>query len=284
MSDDFSQSSNGDDNQPLAIAEAPTSTWDASLLGGGAPPIRLPIFEGPLDLLLYLIRKNEIDIYDIPIEQVTRQYLQIIHAMERLELEIVGDFLVMAASLMEIKSRMLLPRPEIIGEEDDSEEGEDPRWELVSQLLEYRQFKEAAHQLESTYLEQQSYFPRVIRQQDNPLEEERPLRSIDRIEVWNVFNQVLRRLAESIVVGEISDDSVTVSDRMEDILTELQRRPSFRFSELFDSASPPTLVMLVATFLALLELARLNQLDLQQDEAFSDILCVRNTPDPVVAP
>lgn len=258
------------------IQPPPPTTWDENLLGGGAPPIRLPVFEGPLDLLLFLIRKNEIDIYDIPIEKVTSQYLSIIRAMEKLELDVVGDFLVMAATLMEIKSRMLLPRPEV-AEEEEQDEGQDPRWELVTQLLEYRQFKDAASELEASYMEQQSYYPRLIRNKDN-LVEERPLKNIDRVELWDVFNQILRRLADNLTVGEIHDEQVTVADRMQYILQILPSQKQFRFSELFGDQKP-NIVFLVASFLAVLELARLNKLDVQQDEDFSDILCFAIEPE-----
>jgi segregation and condensation protein A len=258
--------SNG--NLPIVAAEA--ATWDEDLIGGGAPPIRLPVFEGPLDLLLFLIRKNEIDIYDIPIERITSQYLGIIRAMEKLELEIVGDFLVMAATLMEIKSRLLLPRPNI-AEEDADEEGQDPRWELVSQLLEYRQFKEAANELEASYMEQQSYYPRIIRNRDT-LTEPRALRNIDRVELWDMFNQVLKRLADSITVGEIQDEQFTVSDRMGFILQILPEKKRFLFSDLF-AGTRPNITIVVASFLAILELTRLNRLQISQDEEFGDILC-----------
>lgn len=263
-------------SDPPEILPSPTTTWDENLLGGGAPPIRLPVFEGPLDLLLFLIRKNEIDIYDIPIERVTSQYLEIIHSMEKLELEVVGDFLVMAATLMEIKSRLLLPRPKLV-EEEETDEGQDPRWELVTQLLEYRQFKDAASELEASYLEQQSYYARNIRDRDN-LVEERPLKNVDRVELWDMFNQVLRRLADTIVVGEIHDEQITVADRMQDILQILPTQKQFHFSDLFANTQP-NIVYLVATFLAVLELARLNKLDVQQDEDFSDILCIAVEPE-----
>ncbi len=258
-------------NDPtLSISTPPAATWDEDLLGGGAPPIRLPVFEGPLDLLLFLIRKNEIDVYDIPIERITSQYLQIIRAMEKLELEVVGDFLVMAATLMEIKSRMLLPRPDL-PEEDIQDEGQDPRWELVSQLLEYRQFKEAANELEASYIEQQSYYPRAIRNRDLQ-SDSRPLRNVDRVELWDMFNQVLRRLADTIAVGEINDEQVTVSDRMRDILQLLPQKKSFLFSDLFANTAP-NIVIIVASFLAILELTRLNKMTIAQNEEFGDIVC-----------
>ncbi len=257
-------------NTALSIASPEPATWDEDLIGGGAPSIRLQVFEGPLDLLLFLIRKNEIDIYDIPIERITSQYLGIIRAMEKLELEIVGDFLVMAATLMEIKSRMLLPRPDL-PEDDTADEGQDPRWELVSQLLEYRQFKEAASQLEASYMEQQAYYPRIIRSRD-ALTEPRALRNIDRVELWDMFNQVLKRLSDSITVGEIQDEQVTVSDRMSLILQWLPQRKHFFFSELFADIRP-NIVVIVASFLAILELSRLDKLQISQNEEFGDILC-----------
>ena len=109
--------------------------------------IKLQVFEGPLDLLLFLIRKSELDIYDIPIESVTRQYIAALHAMQELDLEIAGEFFVMAATLMEIKSRMLLPKGMAAVDPDTPEEEMDPRWELVHQLLQYRKFKEASAQI-----------------------------------------------------------------------------------------------------------------------------------------
>ncbi len=237
-------------------------------------PIRLPIFEGPLDLLLFLIRKNEIDIYDIPITEVTRQYLGVLHQMENLNLEIAGDFFVMAATLMYIKSRMLLPKkdqgPEIEG---DEEEDIDPRWELVQQLLEYRRVKESAAALQDLIERANHLLPRNAGMQDSPIPE-RPLKGGDRIELWNTFNQVLRRLTERMAVGEIHDETVTVSDRMEFILLRMKTEPQFTFSSLFPAKAPVHTV--VATFLAILELARMNELEIRQSENFADIHCFRS--------
>ena len=118
--------------------------------------IRLPDFEGPLDLLLYLIHRNELDIYDIPIETVTRQYIELLRSMENLDLEIAGEFFVMAATLMYIKSRMLLPKKDWVDAPDDGEEDIDPRWELVGQLVEYKKFKEASSEIETLIVETSS--------------------------------------------------------------------------------------------------------------------------------
>jgi segregation and condensation protein A len=232
--------------------------------------IHLPAFEGPLDLLLYLIRRNEVDIYDIPIENVTRQYIEILGSMEDLDLEVAGEFFVMAATLMYIKSRLLLPKKDQGNNEDVEDEAIDPRWELVQQLLEYKKFKEASAEIEALILNSNEKIPR-LGPRDALEAIERPLRTVDRIELWNTFNQVLRRLAERITEGEIHAEQVTVADRMEYVLLRLQNEKDFLFSELFEAST--SLNTIVATFLAVLELTRLGQLQICQDQAFADIRC-----------
>lgn len=234
--------------------------------------IRLPAFEGPLDLLLYLIRRNEVDIYDIPIEHVTQQYIEILGSMEKLDLEIAGEFFVMAATLMYIKSRMLLPKKDQGTNEDVEDEELDPRWELVQQLLEYRKFKEAAEDIQKLILNSNDLIAR-IGPRDAIEAVERPLKPVDRVDLWNTFNQVLRRLAERITEGEIHAEQVTVADRMELILNRMKQDSHFLFSELFESST--TLTTIVASFLAVLELTRLGKIRLQQDSAFADIRCER---------
>jgi segregation and condensation protein A len=233
--------------------------------------IKLPVFEGPLDLLLFLIRKNEIDIYDIPIVTVTHQYIETLKSMQQLDLEIAGDFFVMAATLMEIKSRMLLPKGQsAIDPNAEDDDAMDPRWELVHQLLQYKKFKEAARELDDLATFQRDMLARYVSAL-TVTESDRPLRSGDRIELWNAFNQVLRRLAEKLVVGEIKDEQITVADQMEWLLKRVQTEKTFSFASLFTGKI--TLRMLVATFLAVLELTRLRKLRVRQDEAFTDILC-----------
>lgn len=231
--------------------------------------IRLQVFEGPLDLLLFLIRKNELDIYDIPIESVTRQYLQALRSMQELDLDLAGEFFVMAATLMEIKSRLLLPKGEHAVDPDADEDDGDPRWELVYQLLQYKKFKEAAAQLSLLSLDRQNRFDRTV--SARAAETERPLQQVDRIQLWNTFNLVLRRLAEKLVVGEIHDEAVTVADQMEWLLGKLAAAPAFLFSELFPHGT--SLRRLVATFLAMLELTRLKRLRIRQSETYGDIRC-----------
>jgi segregation and condensation protein A len=232
--------------------------------------IKLPVFEGPLDLLLFLIRKNELDIYDIPIATVTKQYLEVIYAMTELQIEVAGDFFVMAATLMEIKSRMLLPKHQQAVDPNAEEDDLDPRWELVHQLLQYKKFKEAAGNLGQMSLDAQNMLPRPAGSAFAPAAE-RPLRSVDRIEVWNSFNLVLRRLAEKLVIGNIHAEQVTVADQMEYVLERIKTEKSFLFSAIFPEKI--SLRRLVATFLAVLELTRLRKLRLEQNEAFTDILC-----------
>jgi len=190
--------------------------------------------------------------------------------MRELDLEVAGEFFVMAATLMEIKSRMLLPKGQHAIDPNAEDEDIDPRWELVYQLLQYKKFKEAAARLDELAAERQNLMERHVstRAQDML---DRPLKGVDRIELWNTFNIVLRRLAEKLVVGEIHDEVVTVADQMEWLLERLKVEKSFVFSQLF--ASGTSLRRLVATFLAVLELTRLRQLRLRQDEAFADIVC-----------
>ncbi len=243
--------------------------------------IKLQVFEGPLDLLLFLIRKNEIDIYDIPIESVTKQYVTVLRSMKELDLEVAGEFFVMAASLMEIKSRMLLPKGLHAIDPDAEGDEMDPRWELVHQLLQYKKFKDAAARLAEMARLQRDLMERQL--SNRPADSiDRPLRGVSRIELWNTFNMVLRRLAEKLVVGEIHDETVTVADQMEWLLVRMRTEKSFIFSSLIGPGT--TLRRLVATFLAVLELTRLNRIRLSQTAAFDDIVCQANDEKPLETP
>ena len=233
--------------------------------------ITLNSFEGPLDLLLYLIKKDELDIYDIPIISVTNQYIESIHNMEKLDLEVAGEFFVMASTLMYIKSRYLLPKKDRDIEEP-LDDASDPRWELVEKLIEYKKFKNVAQEIESLIRKTNDYFPREFTlTKDAQMNAE--LKPVERVELWNVFNNVLRRLSERIEEGVIAEETITVSDRMSFILSHLKQTPTFYFSDLFESKT--TLNSIVATFLAVLELTRLGELLIAQNEAFDDILCQR---------
>jgi segregation and condensation protein A len=244
--------------------------------------IKLQVFEGPLDLLLFLIRKNEIDIYDIPIESVTRQYVAVLRSMQELDLDVAGEFFVMAASLMEIKSRMLLPKGQhAVDPDGDVQDDIDPRWELVHQLLQYKRFKDAAAHLSEMERLQSDLMERIVshRAADSL---DRPLAGVGRIDLWNTFNTVLRRLAEKLVVGEIHDELVTVTDQMEWLLERMRTERTFVFSSLFGEGV--SLRRLVATFLAALELTRLRRMRLRQDDAFADILCEASDENPLETP
>ena len=232
--------------------------------------VKLNVFEGPLDLLLFLIRKNEIDIYDIPIAEITRQYMAVLRSMEKMSLDVAGEFFVMAATLMYIKSRMLLPTDERVAQaaEEDGDADIDPRWQLVEQLLEYKKIKTAADSLEDMIDSRQNFGERRI--SDREIVADRPLKASDKMEIWTAFNLILRRLAEKLVQGEITNENVTVADRMEYILNFGERK--FTFSSLFEGKKTG-LVSLMATFLAMLELTRLKRLFIRQDEGFGEIYC-----------
>jgi segregation and condensation protein A len=230
--------------------------------------VKLEIFEGPLDLLLYLIKKDEVDIYDIPIERITRQYLEYLDAFKILDLDVAGDFVVMAANLIYIKSRSLLPKdlqpPEEAAEEDD------PRWELVRQLIEYKKFKEAAGHLQVRELEREGLFTRL----GDPAEAapERPLAEVSIFDLINAFNTVLKRTKPEDL-REIFEENFTVTDKIELIMKMTSSGVCLRFSELFGGAVSRTEV--VVTFLALLELVRLKQIVARQSEAFGEIELAR---------
>jgi len=233
------------------------------------PRIKLSVFEGPLDLLLFLIRKHEIDIYDIPIEIVLDQYLDVLRAMQEVKLEIAGDFFVMAATLLEIKSRLLLPKQQRTVSESDDEDEVDPRWELVHQLIEYKKFKEAADALDELSDRAALLMPRDYNSVNRAEAPVRPLKPEDKISVWNSYNIVLRRLSEKLIVGEIQDDAVTVVDQMEYFIEKIATEPKFTFSSLFPDGQA-SLRRLVVTFIAILELTRLKRLKVRQNEAFTD--------------
>jgi segregation and condensation protein A len=266
------------------MTAAETDTADTLSRDGLLPPpehpIRLPAFEGPLDLLLYLIRKNEIDIYDIPIETVTRQYLEMLRTYERNNLEFAGDFFVMAATLMYIKSRMLLPAEIAPAADPDAESDAahdlDPRWELVQQLIQYKKTKESAGKLEELIAERQSYLARLVSTMPETPDAKRALAPTDRIELWNTFNHILQRLSDRIAPGEIHGETVTISSRMEEILARLGRERRFTFTSLLPEN--PSIAVLVSSFLACLELARLGKLFLSQSLLFDEIYCDAEAP------
>jgi len=228
--------------------------------------VKLEIFEGPLDLLLYLIKRDEIDIYDISIERITRQYLEYLQAFKELKIDIAGEFIVMAANLIYLKSRSLLPLDQQPPEEDAEED--DPRWDLIRQLIEYKKFKEAAAQLHDRALEQERIFTRDgggAAVSDEPL----PLHEVGIFQLIHAFQEVIKRIEAREDLGEIFAERFSVSDKIEKILQRVGNGTPVRFSELFGQIT--SRVEIVVTFLALLELIRLNQVCALQRKMFDEI-------------
>lgn len=238
-----------------------------SLATGQAESVHLPAFEGPLDLLLFLVRRNELDICDIPIALVADQYLDIISRARERRLDIAGEFLVMAATLMRIKSRILLP-PEVRRAEEGAEQGEDPRWELAQMLLEYNRYKEAAGALGDLA---EGAGERLGRLQPPPPESSDEPEPFDRFDLWGAYNNVMRRLSARMTEVAIAPETVSVASCMESLRKRLSAGEVFLFTDLFPEGVPFSRVLVAAHFLALLELTRLGAARLAQDAAFSDI-------------
>jgi segregation and condensation protein A len=227
--------------------------------------VKLEVFEGPLDLLLYLIKRDEVDIYDISLERITAQYLEFMDAFKVLDLDVAGEFVVMAANLIYLKSRSLLP-VSVQPPEEETEE-EDPRWELVRQLLEYKKFKDAAARLGEREALQSSVFPRMPEKEESIAE--RPLGDVSVFDLINAFNKILKRINQKEDLREIFEENFTVSDKIDLILKMTAHGVPLRFTELFSMAASRGEI--VVTFLALLELIRLKQLRAVQDEPFGEI-------------
>ncbi|WYJ92725.1 segregation and condensation protein A [Enterococcus sp. 9D6_DIV0238] len=238
--------------------------------------VKLDVFEGPLDLLLHLIKKLEIDIYDIPIAAVTEQYMNYIHTMKTLELEVAGEYIVMAATLMAIKSKMLLPKQELeVTDDDELLTGEDPRDALVAQLLEYRKYKYAAGLLHEKESERSLYFTKEPMdvdeyKEDNPLLEPNQLNTID---LFLAFHAMLekkknRQPVETTVAG----DDVSIEEKITAIsqkMAQIDRQTPVNFEDFFTSHSKQEIV---TTFMALLELMKKGLIQVEQEENYSTIL------------
>jgi segregation and condensation protein A len=228
--------------------------------------IKIPVFEGPFDLLLHLIKENKIDIYDIPIALITGRYLQYIEMMKELNLEIAGEFLVMAATLIYIKSRMLLPPDE----EASTEELEDPRLELVNRLVEYQTFKEAAFNLRKREEEWMKVF------QKEPVSDEEGLYLFDvnLFDLLGAFKKILDTASPELI--SITKETLTVKDKMSVIMEMLEGQEAIRFEEMFKVGTDSqregvTRLQLIITFIALLELIRLGLAKAYQEKEFGNI-------------
>lgn len=228
--------------------------------------IRLDVFEGPLDLLLYLIKKEELDIYDIPIERVTAQYIQYLDLMKMLDLNIAGEFLVMAATLMMIKSRMLLPvedRPEIEDEE------EDPRWDLVRQLVEYKKFKDAALHLEALEVRREDIFGRDGVEAVLGKDTEMSLRDVGIFDLISAFQDALKKV-KTEELREIFAERFTVAEKIEVLGDMLRTQKKISLSGVFENMRSRNEI--VCTFLALLELIRMKTATVTQKGTYGEIL------------
>jgi segregation and condensation protein A len=229
--------------------------------------VRLETFEGPLDLLLYLIKKNEIDIYDIPISVITQQYLEYLEMMKNLNLDVAGEFLLMAATLLHIKSKMLLPATE---EEEGEKEEEDPRAELVRRLLEYQRFKEAAQQLVKGPLLDREVFVRSFFG-DSLAEKEREEKVSGEVTLFDLL-EAMKKVLEALPAEEfqeISAEHLNIKDKILHIMERLWEADSLAFTDLYTASTSRREI--VVTFLALLELLRLRMIRVYQGETFGTI-------------
>lgn len=223
--------------------------------------IKLEIFEGPIDLLLYLVRKNHFDIFDIPIADITEQYLEYLNLLKTLNLDVAGEFLMMAAMLMEIKSKMLLPT-----DEEKLPEEQDPRSELVQRLLEYQRYKAAAEELkEKSHLGWHTFKREAL---PDELTESEEVIEASIFELIDAFKRVLEKYP-SAVVQEITRDRITVAQKINELIERLKNVDVLQFNELFKEHID--LSEIIATFLALLELIRLKLLKVVQPQQFGTI-------------
>lgn len=232
--------------------------------------VRLDIFEGPLDLLLYLIKKDEIDIYNVSIERITSQYLAYIETFKMLNIELASEFIVMAANLMYIKSRTLLPVSQQPPEEDAEED--DPRWELIRQLVEYKKFKDAAQFLQVRDSEGAEFYAATPELPDLSAPANAPLQ-LGIFDLIRAFQKVLKRFEDAHSLREIVDDRFTVSDKIDFLLCTVPVGGRMRFEELFNEASSRSEV--IVTFLAVLELIKLHFLEIEQNRTLGDIVVLR---------
>lgn len=234
--------------------------------------VKLQNFEGPLDLLLFLIKKNEVDIYDIPIAEITSQYLEYVEIIKLLDLESAGEFILLAATLIRIKAKMLLPRPQT----DEDEEIIDPRMELVNRLLEYKRFKELAFKL-SDFEEQQSkvfprcYYPEFEQVTDGGIELDEDVTIFSLI---SAFKQVLDRLPRE-TVHHVQDIQISLEQQVEYILNRLTTSKQVSFFDLISYTRDRLVV--VVTFIAMLELIKRGELIARQSDAFGEIWIVRKS-------
>jgi segregation and condensation protein A len=232
--------------------------------------VKTEIFEGPFDLLLFLIRKHEIDIYDIPIHDITNQFLEYVEIMKILDLEVAGEFIEMVATLMSIKARMLLPKP-VFG---DDENAEDPRTELVQRLLEYKKFKEAASEMYEFEDHRRRMFSRKFflrPEEEQPISTEEYLQNVTLFDLLLAFKKALDNMPK-VTYHEVKKIEVTIEEQTDYILKTLESQSKILFSELIGKFKDKIIV--IVTFLALLELIKLRKIMVKQSRVFEEITIV----------
>ena len=244
-------------------------------------PVKLQVFEGPLDLLLHLIDKNKIDIYDIPIVEITNQYMEYIKAMEKEDINVMSEFLVMAATLLDIKCKMLLPK-----EVNEDGEEEDPRQELVEQLLEYKMYKYMSYELKDRELESERVMyktptiPQEVMEYEQPVNLDELLEDLTLQKLNHIFKDVMKRQVDKIdpvrsKFGKIEKEEVTVSDKLVFVTDYAREHKKFSFRTLLTKQSSKT--QIVVTFLALLQLMKEGVLYIEpQEQPFDDIRITSN--------
>lgn len=239
-------------------------------------PVKLQVFEGPLDLLLHLIDKNKIDIYDIPIVEITNQYMDYIKAMEKEDLNVMSEFLVMAATLLDIKCRMLLPK-----EVNEEGEEEDPRQELVEQLLEYKMYKYMSYELRDRQVEgEQLMFkeptvPEEVMEYVEPVDLDLLLKDVTLAQLNYIFQDVMKRQIDKIdpvrsKFGKIEKEEITLPDKLEYVTEYAKLHRKFGFRQLLEKQNSKT--QIVVTFLAILQLMKEGVISIEQEQAFDEIM------------
>lgn len=237
-----------------------------TLQGQNAYKVDLEVFEGPLDLLLHLIKKNDLDIVNIPMTLILEQYMEYLDLLEELNIDLAGDFLLMASELAHIKSKLLLPDHKE-GEED--EEGDDPRAELIRRLLEYQRYKEAANQLIERPMLGRDVFTHTV--PVDPIEEEEAPVEVDLFQLISCFYDMLKK-APKTTVHEVRVERVSVTERIYELMDRLRGQQMVEFRSLFEGET--TRDRLIVTFLALLEMVRLKVLQVTQNATYGEIYMV----------
>lgn len=240
-----------------------------------AIPVKLNVFEGPLDLLLHLIDKNKIDIYDIPIVEITDQYMEYIHAMEKEDLGVMSEFMVMAATLLDIKCKMLLPK-----EVNEEGEEEDPRAELVQKLLEYKMYKFMSYELRDRLDEAAGVFfkketiPDEVKAYREPVDPQELLRGMTLEKLNQIYRSIVRKQADKLdpirsKFGTIEKEEISLSDKMLEMREYAKNHKKFSFRKLMENQT--SRIQLIVTFLSILELMKMGHVQVQQEALFDDI-------------